>query len=502
MNAAAKRPRQQLKMDFDHEPITQEIIDALVEEMKQVYLQQDDRPWVVGFSGGKDSTAVLQLVVRMLMALLPEQRTKTVYVLSSDTLVENPRVEAWLNKCHAELRQVAAAFRLPVEVVKVTPAEKDSFWVCLIGKGYPAPTQDFRWCTGRLKIEPAESYVIQHISPTGRILQLLGSRKKESKARAASIEAHAIEGKFGTSGSLAEGVSYQPIMNWDNDNVWEYLRAFPTPWPRANDSVKVLNRLTGEFEYHHNNELFEIYQDAHAGECVMEWDRRTASCGGSRFGCWTCTVVPEDRSMTNMVEVVTPEFAPLLAFRQKIMDYRNDWSKRNPIGRNGRLRLNGPARTNAAKEYAEAKETPAALQEAFETGAKWAERQWYRPTNTSTNTAASAYADEKAFPEGDERSNVVAAFLAGAGWSSQALQAGVESQHVTPGPYLLEVRAEFLENLLQIEQHMQTFIPGWATITDSDIHWIKHWWKHDGGDPGIVDFLLKQYRGGEACATV
>jgi DNA sulfur modification protein DndC len=281
------------------------VIAALVAEMIRVYLA-DSRPWVIGFSGGKDSSAVVQLAVRALMELSPEQRYKPVYILSSDTLVENPRVSAWLDKCHAELREVAERFNLPLITVKVTPKPEDSFWACLIGKGMPAPSQWFRWCTGRLKIDPAELFILMYIHAQGRILQLLGSRKAESKARGKSVEAHALEKnngtvireiepwmqglplhKFGTSGALPSGISYQPIVDWDNDNVWEYLRGFETPWKRENDSGMVLNRLTGEMEPHYNNELFFLYQDAHAGECIMEWDRRTASCGGSRFGCWT-----------------------------------------------------------------------------------------------------------------------------------------------------------------------------------------------------------------------
>lgn len=491
--AAARKQRRQLVMDFDHEPVTQEVIEDLVAEMREVYLQNDNRPWVIGFSGGKDSSCVVQLVYRMLLTVPRRLRTKKVFVLSSDTLVENPAVKAWLVKCQDELQTAARALDLPIEVFMVYPRPQDSFWVCLIGKGYPAPTQDFRWCTGRLKIEPAESHIIQNISPTGRILQLLGSRKKESAARAASIEAHAIEGKFGTSGSLADGISYQPVMDWDNDNVWEYLRMFPVPWNRPNDVVWIPDPF-GVRQPHYNNELFDLYQDAHGGECVMEWDRRTASCGGSRFGCWTCTVVPEDRSMTNMVQGVTPQLAPLLAFRQKIIDYRNDWSKRNPIGRNGRLRLNGPARTNAAKAYAETFDNPAIIQAAYEAGARWKERDWYKPSGVGVMTVAGAWADDKAFPEDKDRDSVLEAFKAGSEWSVEAFREGVNTGAVTPGPYLLEVRAELLENLLQIEQHMQQYFPGWTTVTDTDIHWIRHWWEHDGGDPGIVDRLVQQYR--------
>lgn len=386
----------QLAWDLCHEPIEQRHVDALVAELRTVYLR-DDRPWVIGFSGGKDSTCVVQLVYRMLMDLAGDQKTKPVHIVSSDTLVENPAVVAWIERCHAELRDVATRFNLPVHLAVVKPEPDDTFWVCLLGKGYPAPTADFRWCTSRLKIEPAERYVLENVDPDGHILQLLGSRTAESRNRAATIEAHALEGKFGTTGSLSAGLAYMPIQHWDNDNVWEYLRGYPKPWEPG-----IYDRLPME-KRHYNQELFELYQGAHAGECVLDFDKRTASCGGSRFGCWTCTVVEQDKSMSNMVATVTPEFAPLLAFRQKILDYRRDRSKRSQIGRNGKLRHNK------------------------------------------------------------------------------------HTGEVAPGPYLLEVRAELLGDLFGIERQL-----GMHLISDEELHWIRHWWQHDGGDSGMVEHLRQE----------
>ena len=70
-------------------------IEALVEEVRALYLE-DATPWVVGYSGGKDSTAVLQLVWFALRGLSPDERQKPVHVISTDTLVENPVVAAWV----------------------------------------------------------------------------------------------------------------------------------------------------------------------------------------------------------------------------------------------------------------------------------------------------------------------------------------------------------------------------------------------------------------------
>ena len=57
-------------------------------EMELVYCH-DQRPWMIGYSGGKDSTLLCQLVFEMLEALPEEKRIKPVYIVTSDTMVEN-----------------------------------------------------------------------------------------------------------------------------------------------------------------------------------------------------------------------------------------------------------------------------------------------------------------------------------------------------------------------------------------------------------------------------
>src|SRR5262249_14211412 len=127
-------------------------------EIREIYLS-DSRPWVVGFSGGKDSTCALQLVWSALAELPPEQRQKPIYVISSDTLVETPVIVRYIDVTLERIHAAAQAQRLPIKTEKVTPNIERSFWVNLIGRGYPAPSRHFRWCTERLKIEPADAFI-------------------------------------------------------------------------------------------------------------------------------------------------------------------------------------------------------------------------------------------------------------------------------------------------------------------------------------------------------
>ena len=144
-------------------------------------------PWVVGYSGGKDSTAVLQIVWRALAGLEPEQRTKPVHVISTDTLVENPVVAAWVTHSLDVMAAAAEAQGLPLTPHRLTPTVTDTFWVNLIGRGYPAPRPKFRWCTERLKIKPSNSFIREMVRSHGEAILVLGTRKAESSGRHARM---------------------------------------------------------------------------------------------------------------------------------------------------------------------------------------------------------------------------------------------------------------------------------------------------------------------------
>ena len=119
----------------------------------------DSIPWVVGYSGGKDSSAVLQLVWQALARLDAAKRHKHVYVITTDTLVENPIVASWVDRSLERIERRANEVGLPISPHKLTPKAEESYWVNLIGRGYPAPRPKFRWCTERMKIKPANKFV-------------------------------------------------------------------------------------------------------------------------------------------------------------------------------------------------------------------------------------------------------------------------------------------------------------------------------------------------------
>src|ERR1700733_11463561 len=165
-------------------------LEAAYDEICELYLA-DSIPWVIGYSGGKDSSATLQLVWLAIAKLPATERTKTIHVISTDTLVEQPVVARWVETSLNRMGIAAGEQGLPFEPHKLTPEVADSFWVNLIGRGYPAPNQKFRWCTERLKIKPPNKVIRGVVRKYGEAILVLGTRKAESQRRAANMEKHA-----------------------------------------------------------------------------------------------------------------------------------------------------------------------------------------------------------------------------------------------------------------------------------------------------------------------
>lgn len=262
-------------------------IQLLHDEIRALY-NADEIPWIIGYSGGKDSTATLQLVWTAISGLPLEQHRKKIYVISTDTLVENPIVAAWVTKSLNVMGNAAKEQNVPLCPRRLTPTVMDSFWVNLIGKGYPAPRHKFRWCTYRLKIQPSNTFINGIVSSSGEAILVLGTRKAESSIRAANMakhEKHRVRDRLSPNSSLLGSLVYTPIEDWSNDDVWFYLMQVKNPWG------------------HNNRDLLGMYAGATPdGECPLVIDESTPSCGDSRFGCWVCTLVEADRSMAAMIQ--------------------------------------------------------------------------------------------------------------------------------------------------------------------------------------------------------
>lgn len=289
--------------------IDKQALSALREEVQAIYLD-DDRPWVIGFSGGKDSTCALQIIWDALSHLPAPKLKKPVYVISSDTLVETPVIVKYIDRTLERIQEAAAAKCLPFQAHKVVPQIADSFWVNLIGRGYPAPSSRFRWCTERLKIDPANEFIRARVAEYGEVVMVLGVRVGESATRDQVMSLHRIRGsRLSRHSSLHSAFVYAPIESFSTDDVWTYLLQTPSPW--GND----------------NRDLVSMYKSAQAGECPLVVDTTTPSCGNSRFGCWVCTVVTKDRAMEAMVDSGEQWLEPLLEYRDLLAETQDPEKK-------------------------------------------------------------------------------------------------------------------------------------------------------------------------------
>jgi len=191
-------------------------LDEIYEEIRQVYLHYP-HPWVVGYSGGKDSTAALQLVWYALAELPVEQRQKPVYVISSDTLVETPVIVDHVDETLKAIGERTKEAKMPFEVEKLVPTLDDTFWVNLIGRGYPAPNRLFRWCTERLKINASNRFIVDRVSKHGEVILVLGMRSGESIARDQVIDRYHLRGHvLSRHGQLPGAWVYMPIEHFPN----------------------------------------------------------------------------------------------------------------------------------------------------------------------------------------------------------------------------------------------------------------------------------------------
>lgn len=305
-------------------PINKQDVEELMQTVRELYCA-DEIPWVIGYSGGKDSSATLQLVWIALENLPVEKLQKPVHIIYTDTQVESPIVERWAANSLRKMEEMANRRHLPFRAHRLTPKPDQTYWVNLIGRGYPFPRKKYRWCTDRLKIQPVNDFIKERISQYGEIILVLGTRKAESARRARTMEkyeAQQVRDLLSPNPNLVNELVYSPLAEWSNDDVWLFLMQYKNPWGYS------------------NNDLLTLYKGATAdNECPLMVEKGLPSCGKSRFGCWMCTMVSEDKSMQAMIANDDEKrwLTPLLEFRNEIGDESEDLSRRSFRKMNGSL---------------------------------------------------------------------------------------------------------------------------------------------------------------------
>lgn len=415
-----------------------EIIDDIRKEIKKEYLNTGTTPWIIGYSGGKDSTTVLQLVVEVLLDLREKNLAhKEVYVISSDTLVENPLVIAKTKLSIDNINRFAKEKGLPLIAEMIYPRMDNSFFTNLIGKGYPSPIQSFRWCTDRIKIMPANDYIYSKVSENGEVVLLLGTREDESASRKRSMEKHYIKGSnLSMHSTIQNAWTYSPIAKLTTNEVWGYLLKNHCPW---GDS---------------NNDLFQLYSSSSQdGECPLVIDDETKAkqtCGNSRFGCWACTVVVEDKSLRGFIDSGEKWLMPLLEYRNYLVTIRDQEDKRMIFNRKGRIQ----------KVEVQIKGDRVIIP-------KKLEREESYILLDDAVTEKEAY-ELLADPSYDLKKKPI------------LVKNGSKYYRVGLSGFTLETRVDLLKRLFEVEKKLRKTTPSYEIIRKEEILSIDKMWREDG----------------------
>ncbi len=304
--------------------------EDIIQEIMTVYMH-DARPWLIGYSGGKDSTLLVSLVYEAVQRMKGQNinLNKKIYVITSDTMVENPIVKRYMHFSSERINTAAGEANIPIEAHIIYPEPEQTFWCRVIGLGYPTPEPPgFRWCTERLKIIPMNKFVNERINESGEIIILLGVRKGESSIRSKTITAREIEGKLlNLHNDIPHAYVYNPITEIPNDLVWKFLLKGDCKSPWGTDMKYLFNLYQGENMGEEQSVLGEV-----------DWNKIPIT-GNSRFGCWCCTMVKEDKSLQNFINKSSGEDKRVLTelrdFRNWLLELRNNQRYRDTKRRNG-----------------------------------------------------------------------------------------------------------------------------------------------------------------------
>lgn len=299
-------------------------LEAVRRVLRKEYGKRHRHPWVVAYSGGKDSTLLLQLVWETVTELPAEERKRPVFVVGNDTLVESPLVIRHLRDSLKMIDKAAEKGDLPIETHVTEPCIDQTFWVSVIGRGYIPPTRNFRWCTDRMKILPTTRLLERITRDTKRSVLLVGTRRAESQNRQRTMDRRKVAAdRMNPHGAVDGCRMFAPLADLDDDDVWMTLMQRRPPWGGT------------------HRRLITLYRNAGGGECPLVMTKEQApSCGSTspRFGCWTCTVVKKDRSLRGLIDSGHSEaekMEALFDFREWLIALREDNNNRLPVRRDG-----------------------------------------------------------------------------------------------------------------------------------------------------------------------
>ena len=294
--------------------------------LQEIMVNHKNKPWVVSFSGGKDSTLLLHLIVDFICK--NGESPPIIYLLYNDTLAEIPVIETWAKRVIHDVTHFLKKIGVKaIPIITYPDATETYYWRTVI-RGYPAPTFKFRWCVELLKISPTKRTITELVRKHGNVIIFTGVRDDESPYRANKIkrisycESMACLVPFYLRTDFNGAKKIAPIRLWTEEDVWNFFyNVRHPPWSSQGNYYSYLMNLY-------------LRGDFPVGDQIKP-----------RFGCWMCTVAQCHRGL--YASSFIDETAEILALaRQIIKEIRNikefrfkknyGYSKLGPLNEYGR----------------------------------------------------------------------------------------------------------------------------------------------------------------------
>jgi DNA sulfur modification protein DndC len=277
--------------------MAREADDDMIEQTIKDIREQLRTINIVSFSGGKDSSATLELVFEALKGT-----GKRLVIVTSDTMMEIPFYQQYVDGVRDRIADFIKREHIDASLALVRPAAEHSFWVSVLGKGYPAAHMGFRWCTGVLKIDPI-TYFTKKLVAGQDYMVFVGVRRAESELRAKIYQKKDYKPNH-----------FAPILDWSTADVWTYLLTEACPWGTHEELVKV---------YRYSSD-----------ECVYG-EKQAVCIGNARYGCWACPL--QKSTQLEMIAHHTNDnrYRLLREFKEILVNMANQTAFRSRIRRNG-----------------------------------------------------------------------------------------------------------------------------------------------------------------------
>lgn len=273
-------------------------IDLTIQSLKA--FGQGYRHWVIAYSGGKDSSALVSVILYLINQKLIEP-PKSLTVLYSDTRMEIPPLQI------GALETLKIVRKYGYDAKVVLPAIDDRYFVYMLGRGVPPPNNNtLRWCTPQIKVEPMVNELKNLRDEHGeKYLMLTGVRIGESAARDGRIAiscgkngAECGQGWFQETTPENVADTLAPLLHWRVCHIWDWLM----------------------FEAQEIIPSVSFVAQVYGGEEAEEINART--------GCIGCPLATRDVALDNVLSVdewsymkplkrLRPLYAELRSFRHR-----------------------------------------------------------------------------------------------------------------------------------------------------------------------------------------